>query len=55
MDRLSWRKSSFSAPDGGECVEVYRDLAAVRDSKDPGGPVLSADISRLVQAIHAGL
>lgn len=41
---LSWRKSSFSNPQGGECVEVA-DLPdgqrALRDTKDRGaGPVL---------------
>ncbi|MBW1601606.1 DUF397 domain-containing protein [Streptomyces sp. JJ66] len=40
---VSWRKSSYSNPDGGQCVEVAEGLAAVvpvRDSKVPGGPVL---------------
>ncbi|MEN3608876.1 DUF397 domain-containing protein [Plantactinospora sp. ZYX-F-223] len=40
----TWRKSSRSAGNGGECVEVADDLVgvvAVRDSKDPGGPVLT--------------
>lgn len=34
-----WRKSSYSAGDGGECVEVARVPMAVfvRDSKLPGG------------------
>jgi hypothetical protein len=39
----AWRKSSFSGNGGAECVEVARDLpriVAVRDSKDPNGPVL---------------
>jgi hypothetical protein len=38
-----WRKSRYSANNGGECVEVARDLpgaVVVRDSKDPGGPKL---------------
>ncbi|MGI5152033.1 DUF397 domain-containing protein [Plantactinospora sp. CA-294935] len=38
-----WRKSTRSGDNGGECVEVADDLlgvVAVRDSKDPGGPVL---------------
>ncbi|MFF7637406.1 DUF397 domain-containing protein [Kitasatospora sp. NPDC008050] len=38
----TWRKSTYSNPDGGECIEV--DDAApghVRDSKDPGGPFLT--------------
>ncbi|MBM0204731.1 DUF397 domain-containing protein [Micromonospora sp. STR1s_5] len=45
MDLTSarWRKSIRSGPDGGNCVEVASNLpglVAVRDSKDPTGPVL---------------
>jgi hypothetical protein len=38
---LSWRKASFSTADG-QCVEVARaqDLIAIRDSKNPDGPML---------------
>lgn len=40
---LVWRKSSHSGGGGGQCVEVA-DLpgggVAVRDSKDPDGPML---------------
>lgn len=38
-----WRKSSYSGSEGGECVEVAELGAgvAVRDSKDPHGPVLA--------------
>jgi hypothetical protein len=38
-----WRKSSWSGNNGGNCVEVARNLqgvVAVRDSKDPQGPKL---------------
>ncbi|WP_030488675.1 DUF397 domain-containing protein [Micromonospora chokoriensis] len=38
-----WRKSTRSNGSGGACVEVAANLAglvAVRDSKDPTGPVL---------------
>ena len=38
-----WRKSSYSAGNGGDCVEVATALpaaVAVRDSKDPDGPKL---------------
>ncbi|WP_431874166.1 DUF397 domain-containing protein [Micromonospora marina] len=38
-----WRKSTRSGTQG-DCVEVADNLAAVvgvRDSKDPGGPVLT--------------
>ncbi|MEU4644105.1 DUF397 domain-containing protein [Micromonospora sp. NPDC023814] len=41
-----WRKSTRSGPDGGNCVEVADNLpgvVAVRDSKDPSGPVLAFD------------
>ncbi|THA78164.1 DUF397 domain-containing protein [Streptomyces sp. A0642] len=39
----AWRKSSYSGTNGGDCVEVADGCAAsvpVRDSKNPGGPVL---------------
>ncbi|GIG91854.1 DUF397 domain-containing protein [Plantactinospora endophytica] len=39
---LTWRKSSRSGGEGGNCVEVARLAAgvAVRDSKNTAGPVL---------------
>ena len=40
----TWRKSSYSGNGGGDCVEVARNLpgvVAVRDSKNPHGPVLT--------------
>ncbi|MEV6987442.1 DUF397 domain-containing protein [Sphaerisporangium sp. NPDC051017] len=39
-----WKKSSRSGNNGGECVEVASNLGgvvALRDSKDPRGPVLT--------------
>ena len=39
----AWSKSSYSGNGGGNCVEVARNLpaaVAVRDSKNPDGPVL---------------
>ena len=42
ISHLTWRKASYSGSNGG-CVEVARHLpglVAVRDSKDPDGPVL---------------
>ncbi len=44
MTNVTWRKSSYSGGNGGNCVEVALlpdDSRAVRDSKDPGGPVLA--------------
>ena len=40
---VTWRKSSYSGNNGGQCVEVGAAalLIAVRDSKDPHGPVLA--------------
>jgi hypothetical protein len=50
---MDWRKSSFSG-DGGNCVEVRQDLAALRDSKNTTGPTLAADLSRLVATVKSG-
>jgi hypothetical protein len=43
LTNAQWRKSSFSGGNGGNCVEVARNLpgiVAVRDSKDREGPAL---------------
>lgn len=44
LSQAVWRKASYSNTNGGACVEVA-DLDAVRwavrDSKDPAGPVLT--------------
>ncbi|GDY31509.1 DUF397 domain-containing protein [Gandjariella thermophila] len=36
------------------CVEVSGTLDAIRDSKNPTGPVLRADVTALVRAVKAG-
>ncbi|MGY1438592.1 DUF397 domain-containing protein [Streptomyces reniochalinae] len=60
LSAATWRKSSYSNPDGGACVEVSDDFAAVvpvRDSKSPHGPVLSfgsAGWASFVSAVQAG-
>jgi Domain of unknown function (DUF397) len=41
-----WRKSSYSGNGGGNCVEVASNMSgivAVRDSKNPDGPVLTVE------------
>jgi hypothetical protein len=45
----NWRKSSYSADNGGACVEVaVAEAVLVRDTTDRGGPVVafSADTWR---------
>jgi hypothetical protein len=43
---IQWRKSSSSGDQGGNCVEIAATPAvtiAVRDSKNPAGPILTLD------------
>ncbi|MFI1976626.1 DUF397 domain-containing protein [Streptomyces wedmorensis] len=42
LSDVTWRKSSYSNADGGECLEVADALPVVpvRDSKTPSGPAL---------------
>ncbi|MEV8050040.1 DUF397 domain-containing protein [Streptomyces bacillaris] len=43
LTSVTWRKSSYSNSDGGDCVEVSDDLPGVvpvRDSKRPEGPAV---------------
>ena len=55
-----WRKSSWSGNNGGNCVEVARNLprvVAVRDSKDPEGPKLvfaPAEWEAFTDGVRAG-
>lgn len=50
LSGATWRKSSYSGGNGGQCVEVVvisgnlsqsDALCVIRDSKDPIGPVLA--------------
>ena len=53
MSDLTWRKSTYSGTtENSECVELAVH-GAVRDSKNPAGPVLSVDIAALVAAVKA--
>lgn len=60
LSAATWRKSSYSNPDGGECVEVSDDFAGlvpVRDSKHPHGPVIvlaANDWAAFVTALKQG-
>ncbi|MEV1081352.1 DUF397 domain-containing protein [Streptomyces sp. NPDC050211] len=43
---LAWRKSTHSSDQGGDCVEIAEapcSTIAVRDSKNPAGPMLTLD------------
>ncbi|MGW7576661.1 DUF397 domain-containing protein [Streptomyces sp. NPDC054765] len=43
LSTVTWRKSSYSNMDGGNCVEVADSVPGVvpvRDSKDPAGPAI---------------
>lgn len=51
--RPAWRKSSRSSGND-TCVEVRRDLAAVRDSKNIAGRVLHVEVAALVAEVKVG-
>lgn len=39
-----WRRSSYSSDQGGQCVEIAETphtTIAIRDSKNPAGPILT--------------
>lgn len=48
MTNHEWRKSSFSG-DSTTCVEVNGTQTALRDSKNPNGPILPGRVSELVR------
>lgn len=52
---MEWIKSSYSSDQGGNCVEIAElpDGAAVRDSKDPTGPVLRFSPAQWAASIKA--
>ncbi len=63
QSHVTWRKSSRSGPNGGNCVEMAAigEIVAVRDSKNPddghltfSGTAWSAFLSRLGEADQEG-
>lgn len=60
LSLATWRKSSRSGGNGGQCVEVARNLpggVAVRDSKDPDGARLvlgQSEWAAFIRAVKAG-
>jgi Domain of unknown function (DUF397) len=61
LNGAEWRKSSYSGGNGGNCVEIARNLPgviAIRDSKDPGGGALTLPpgaFAAFAAGIRAGL
>ncbi|MFA1540399.1 DUF397 domain-containing protein [Actinomadura monticuli] len=56
LKNATWRKSSHSGSNGGDCVELAdaaSAVVAVRDSKDPDGPVLLLTRAALRTAVQA--
>ncbi len=45
LTSATWRTSTYSGNNGGNCVEVGNadHRIAIRDSKDPHGPILAFD------------
>jgi hypothetical protein len=44
LSHIEWRKATKTSSNGGNCVEVARNLrgiVAVRDSKNPDGPKIT--------------
>lgn len=51
---VAWRRSSYSEASGNsDCVELAC-AGLVRDSKNPAGPVLRAELPTLMAAAKAG-
>lgn len=55
LTNARWRKANRSASNGGNCVELagLPDTVAVRDSKDPNGPVLLLRPAALRKAVQS--
>ena len=53
LSTARWRKSSRSGGEGGACVELAN-VGAVRDSKNPAGPALRAELAGLLAAVKKG-
>lgn len=56
LSAATWRRSSYSNTNGGECVEVadgYTDLVPVRDSKAPTKPALTVSTASWLPFIQA--
>jgi Domain of unknown function (DUF397) len=60
LTKADWHKSTYSGNNGGNCVEIARNLpgvVAIRDSKDCEGPALvvgPSAFAALIDGIRAG-
>jgi len=52
MSSIQWRKSSYSNGSGGTCVELAY-LGAVRDSKNPAGPMITVPRAALAAFVSS--
>lgn len=57
LGAATWRKSLYSGGTGGDCVEVapHPCLVAVRDSKNPEGPVFAVAPSAFAVFVTAAV
>jgi hypothetical protein len=58
LSKATWRKARLTGENGGNCVELAGltgKVVAVRDSKDPDGPVLLVTPSALRAAVRAAM
>jgi hypothetical protein len=57
LTSAAWRKSTYTTDNGGNCVELagFPGAVAVRDSKDPEGPVLLLTPAALNRAMAAAV
>lgn len=55
LGAAEWRKSSFSGTNGGDCVEVAEGAPciAIRDSKNPGGAILTVSRRRFEDFVNS--
>ncbi|WP_327413723.1 DUF397 domain-containing protein [Streptomyces sp. NBC_01233] len=55
LGTAAWRKASYSGDTGGQCVEVAAQpcLVAVRDSKNPDGPVFTVHPAAFATFVRA--
>ena len=52
MESYRWRKATASS-NQTDCIEVAHTMGAIRDSKNPVGPMLSVPVELLVRVVKA--